>query len=190
MVVAVSRIKLRIFPPTEPAPPGRGFYQLEEEALHIPIGVPPPDRRFFSWLESDSVQMDIDRLGKLLFLVVNRPRRQWTLVDGLTAPKTGATADVRWINFRTHFREPGILTNRRRSVVEIAFAEEVAAHTYYLAEHVILQADLDIHPTSLWVTDIIDDLAGQEIMAFRQMWRLRTPSAGTVGPEKVPVGNV
>ena len=182
----MRRIKLRIAPPTEPVPPGRGFYQLEEEALHIPIGVPPPDRRFFSWLESDLVQMDIDRTGKLLFVAVNCPRRQWSWLEGLAAPQAAAMADVRWVNFRTRMAEPRLLTDRRRSLVKVVWLDEIAARTYYLADHVLLQTDADLHPTAIWVTDISDDLAGREIMECRKEWRRQRHRVGAFRQPVIP----
>ena len=47
--------KLKISAPIEPIPPGRGFYQLEEDSLLVQVGVFDRRRRFFSYLQSEHV---------------------------------------------------------------------------------------------------------------------------------------
>ena len=84
--MAAQAIKLRISTPTEPIPPGRGFYQLEEDSLYVQIGLFSRDRRFFSYLESKNTRLDFDREGRLIFIEVDLPRRQWPVDLQLTRP--------------------------------------------------------------------------------------------------------
>jgi hypothetical protein len=172
----VETAQLRVTTPTEPIVPGRGFYQLEEDMLYVQVGLFNMTRRFYSWLESPTVRLELDREGRLIFIEVSRPRRQWPVDENLAPPDRAEIADVRWLDFRRQISEPELQTNRRRSMLRIVFSNRPVASSYYLAHEVILQADERHQPVAIWVCQIEDDLAGHEIGLWRK--RCRKLSAG------------
>jgi hypothetical protein len=163
--------RLQIYAPANGSVPGRGFYQLEEDSLHVPIGA-YTERPFFSNNESDRIRLDMDRHGRRLFLEVDRPRRHWRIDPTLTKPLMAVPADIRWLDFRANIPEPEIVTDKLRSCLLIRFSNRIASRSFYLAEEVILQTDADDQLVSIFVGDIEDDLAGQEIRSFRLQSRL------------------
>ena len=110
--MTVERIRLRIATPIEPVMPGLGFYQLEEDALYVQVGLFSSRRRFYSFLESRNVLFDFDRLGRLIFMEVRVPRRRWQIDATLQAPAVAQPADIRWLNFRDTIIEPRLTANR------------------------------------------------------------------------------
>ncbi|MDH4156801.1 MAG: hypothetical protein OEW00_05950 [candidate division Zixibacteria bacterium] len=169
--MTIERIKLRIATPIEPIVPGRGFYQLEEDALYVQVGLFSAGRRFYSFLESKNVLLDFDRLGRLIFIEVRAPRRQWKIDSDLKPPAVAQPADIRWLNFRDTIAEPGLFTNCDKSSLLIRFSAETTTHNYYLADSIILRVDAFNRPVSIWADEIVDDLAGLEIAAFRKAFR-------------------
>jgi hypothetical protein len=166
--MTLDRLTIRIDAPSDSLPPGRGFYQLEEDILFVPIGRPPRTKTaFFSFLESEIARLDIDTTGRLLFAEISRSRRLWEVIPDLKAPAGAPYADVRWLDFREQFVEPRILTNQKRDVVCIQFADRPDAKALRLADSVILESDADNVAVRLWVTEIVDDLAGRNIAALR-----------------------
>jgi hypothetical protein len=169
--VTAKPLKLRISTPTEPIVPGRGFYQLEEESLYVQIGPFDQRRKYFSALESPTTRLEFDRNGRLIFIELLVPRRQWTVDDSITPPKIVEPADIRWLDFRQAIADPVIATVPDRSQVRFVFRPDGSPRNFYLAESVIAQVTSDDALSSLWVVDIVDDLAGEEISAFRKAMR-------------------
>lgn len=169
--MTLRSLQLRISTPTEPIPPGRGFYQLEEDALYAQVGSFDPSRRFYSFLESDQLKLELDKSGRLIFIELSLPRRHWPLNDSLHLPDSAGTADVRWLDFRDRIPEPTIETNRRRTLLHLRFSDVAPYRTIHLADTILLQSDNQDRLVALWVDDITDDLAGQEIASFRKQLR-------------------
>jgi len=163
----IETMALKIDAPTGRITPGRGFYQLEEDALYVQVGEYSKRRRFFNYLESESVRFDIDKEGRLILLEVNAPRRSWEVSPRLSAPRIAEPADVRWLDFRAGIPEPRLLTNRRRTHLLIDFMSYDSWRWYALAERVFLQADQAHRLAALMIVEIEDDLAGAQIAAFR-----------------------
>ena len=162
-------ISLKINPPTGATLPGRGFYQLEEDALYVPVGEHDPERRFFSYLESKKIRFDIDRSGRLMLIEVDFARRRWSVDDRLTPPSIAEPADIRWLDFRQKMSDPELTTDPQRALLQIRFAPNPTWQWYTLAENVLIQASPDQQLTALMVTAIDDDLAGRQIAAFRKL---------------------
>ena len=177
--MTVKFIKLNIETPIEPIPPGRGFYQLEEETLFIQIGAFSSHRRFYSFLESENVSLDFDRTGRLIFAEVRLSRRNWPVSSQLHIPKIAEPADVRWLNFRDTIKEPTIATTPDKNILVVQFSNDKPTGNYYLADTVILQVNENKSPVALWVESIQDDLAGMAMASFRKKVRgeplLQTP---------------
>ena len=164
----VTDIKLNIKDPTASTPPGRGFYQLEEENLYLPVEYPGQKCRFFSYLESAPVSFQLDRDGRLIFIEITLPRRRWRIKPNLVPPETAESADISFLDFRDSFAEPTVFCNTEKQFLLLRFSRDPAAHNFYLAQNLIAQVTEDHRLTALWVFDIVDDLAGREIAAWRK----------------------
>jgi hypothetical protein len=175
--VTLATTRLKVSTPTEPIAPGRGFYQLEEDALYVQIGLFDPDFRFFSYLESESVHLELDRNARLIFIEVTQPRRHWEVSDDLMFPSVVEMADLRWLDFRESIHEPRLTANYSRTLLRVEYSTSSATRNYYLTRNVVAQVDSADHLAAIWINDIEDDLAGREIAAFRK--RCRRGLAGT-----------
>jgi hypothetical protein len=63
------------------------------------------------------------------------------------------------------------MTNKRRTTLKIAFQECESPRNFYLAEEVVAQVNELDEICNVWIDNITDDLAGQEIAAFRKQLR-------------------
>lgn len=161
-------LKLRISTPAGLFLSGRGFYQLEESSLYVQVGPIEPDSRFFSYLEADNVRLDLDRSGRLLFVEVNAGRHTWKVSDDLKLPASIGYADIHWLDFRRRISNPSLITDENRTILCIRFTDVPVKASYFLAENIIVQVTEDSCLASIIVTNIVDDLAGQEISAYRK----------------------
>ena len=164
---------LKIETPTGLTIPGRGFYQVEEDSLCVQIGEFSPDRKYFNYLESDSVRFDIDREGRLMLVEVTLPRRQWAVRKDLTVPGIGEPADIRWLDFRTRMTEPNLYTNPDRTILLIEFSPGASWRWVRAAKTVYVQTDENHFLTAMLIMEITDDLAGQALEHFRTHLRPR-----------------
>ena len=169
--MAVVAPKVRISTPTEPILPGRGFYQLEEDALYVQIGPFQGNRRFFSYLESETVNLHFDREGRLIFIEVDVARRNWQIESKNSPPDVVEPADIRWLDFRSAMGPPRLLTDIMRGLLHIEFKSDNSPRNFYLSENVVGQVNDSDELCGIWITDIVDDLAGQEIADFRKKLR-------------------
>ena len=160
--------QIRLYPPTGDLPPGRGFYQLEDDRLYIHVGPTGRHRHFFSYLEAVNVRLDFDRQAYLMFIEVAVPRRQWPVDEHLLPPTAADRAEVTWLDFRTAMASPGLVTDTRRSTLAIRFRQMAGMRAIALAEQVLLELDERDAAVALWVTDIEDDFAGREIAVYRR----------------------
>ncbi|MDZ4722806.1 MAG: hypothetical protein SGI97_02710 [candidate division Zixibacteria bacterium] len=164
----LETVRLNIDTPAGQLMPSRGFYQLEEDSLYVQIGPFDVQHRFFSFLEAETVRFDLDKKGELIFIEVSLPRRRWTVDSNLILPAESLPADIRWLDFRQSIIEPKLITNDKHSILCISLSDTPAKTSFNLAQSVIVQTDGENHLHSVWVTDIVDDLAGKEIAAFRK----------------------
>ncbi len=163
--------KLQVSTPIEPTRPGRGFYQLEEEALYVQVGPFTGRRRFFSYLESEHVRFDIDRHGRLIFIEIDLPRRRWRVDTTVTRPRVVRAADIRWLDFRKSIGDPQVLTNMLQTELMLIFSDAPFTHNFYLADSVIAMVADENQLAAIWVGDITDDLAGLGLASFRRDMR-------------------
>lgn len=168
----MDQISLNISTPTEPIRPGRGFYQLEEDILFIQIGQFSFRRRFFSYLEATNCWLDFDREGRLIFIELNTPQKQWETVPDLLPPHVVEPADIRFLDFREKIVSPRIYTNPKQNLVKIKFGENDGGMFYYLGEDVIAETDQNQNLSAVWVNKITTDFAGREIRKYRKKNRL------------------
>ena len=163
-----ATLKVVISPPSRKNQPGRGFYQLEEDSLYVPIGGYSTNRRFFSSIESETVRFDMDKNGELLFIEVSLPRKKWKVDQSLTVPLHATPADIRWLDFRADFDSPPVTTSPDRLIVCVTLSNDKPTETHYLAESVILETVNGKQACRIWITQIVDDAGGREIAAFRK----------------------
>jgi len=167
--VSIEKIKVNVSTPSVTIPRGRGFYQLEEEELYLPVIHNAGQKaRFFSYLESDNISLQFDRDGRLIFIEVSLARRRWRERPNFTFPRNIRTADIRFLDFRNSLRPSRIFCDTTRQSLLLRFAPSTAGPLYYLAENLIAQLDNQNYLVAIYVTDIIDDLAGREIAAWRK----------------------
>jgi hypothetical protein len=67
--------------------------------------------------------------------------------------------------------DPELITNRNRTALIVRFAPPAETKTYRVAESVLLEIGNDSTLAAVWITDIVDDLAGQHIAAYRRKFR-------------------
>ncbi|MDF1545432.1 MAG: hypothetical protein P1R58_10050 [bacterium] len=164
-------VRIRILPPTGPLLPGRGFYQLEEDALYFQVGGFTQPLPFFSYLESESVRYDINRRGHLLFVEVSIPRRRWEVDPTFTEPVGSDQARVVFLDFRQPIRQPKIKTNQTRESIRLEYSSDTGTHTFQLAANLFLAVNNSGHLVAVTMTSLVDDIAGQELTSFRRQNR-------------------
>jgi len=107
-------------------------------------------------------------------------KRHWKVDPDITPPAVVEAADIRWLNFREKITDPLLLCTRSRSLLLLRYTNKIKLQNYYLAEAVIAQVDENRELAAIWITDIVDDLAGREISSFRK--RVRGELASSVYP--------
>ncbi|HEX2896690.1 MAG TPA: hypothetical protein VHP63_01390, partial [candidate division Zixibacteria bacterium] len=106
----MTSLKVRISTPIQPIPRGLGFYQNDEENLHVPIGAASFSRRFFSFIDSANTRFDLDREGRIIFCEITSPKKDWQIVENLNPPTAIEAADIRWVDFRKTIEPPQLFT--------------------------------------------------------------------------------
>lgn len=138
---------------------------MEEEVLYVPIY---PSGSFFSYLDSPQLQIDVDRVGRMLFMHVLIPRRRWRIDRNLRIPSGAPEADIRFRDFRGRLPDAGLLSNADRSILRVRFQNiRTGTSPYRLADHLIIDLASDNTLASIWVTAIDEDRAARGMAAWR-----------------------
>ncbi|MEZ5358630.1 MAG: hypothetical protein R3F48_07325 [Candidatus Zixiibacteriota bacterium] len=175
-------IQVRIKTPAEIKIFGRGFYQVEEDCLYIPLF---PAGTFYSFVDAEEkgatskssknnrirISLDIDREGRLLFIKVATPRRFWTRDDDMNPPTPIEWADLRVLTFRAQVNAAAIVYAAHKSCIHLRLDDKNIAHTYNIAENIIAGTSLDNYLVSLWISNIEDDRAAQLMAHWRKELR-------------------
>jgi hypothetical protein len=138
MNTPVIRPRIIVEAPTADIQPGRGFYQLEEDALHVQIAEYDRKRRMFSFLESEKSRLDFDRTGKLIFIELMVPRRQWTVWQDFRVPEHARPAVLRWVDFRKPLKPPQLFTDPHRLHLCMEFGGDDGDEVYRIAGSVLV----------------------------------------------------
>ena len=168
--------KLHITTPAATQPRGRGFYQLEEEELYLPVEYPGERGHFYSYIESNSVCLQFDHNGRLIFIEITIPRRRWEVKENLVPPESAEWADIRFLDFRDTIPDPVINCDRERQTVLLRFSQDSSTDNYYLAENIIAQISAGNNLIAVWAFDIRNDLAGREIAGWRKRIHRKQPA--------------
>jgi hypothetical protein len=143
----------------------RGFYQVEEDCLYIPIY---PGGKFYSFLDSPQAVFDIDNKGRLLFLKVLIPRRNWVIHKSLKAPTAAGSADIRFLGFRNSLPNIILETSRQKSWLRLVFERCDKMSAYAAAENLIFEITPNKELAAVWITNIEDDRGARGMAAWRK----------------------
>jgi hypothetical protein len=161
-----KQIQVILRTPDEARRFGRGFYQVEEDCLYVPLH---PARAFYSYVDSDHVQLDIDQAGRLIFISVTFPRRHWQVCRTLTPPSIEGEADIRILNFRENLLRSRLETDADRSILKIAYdRSDQPTTSYAVAEHVSCEIAADGSLAAIWITRIEDDRGARQMATWRK----------------------
>lgn len=157
--------KLAIKTPAETTSFSRGFYQVEEDTLYVPLF---PGGRFFSYLDSPQVSLQTDRKGRLVFIQILAPRRNWTVADNMVPPSGLESADIRFLDFRDKLDATDIEVNPAGDTVRIVFASVKDIQTYRITDNLLFDVTPDERLAAIWIFHVEDDRAAEKMAAWRK----------------------
>ena len=144
----------------------RGFYQVEEDSLYVPLH---PAGKFFSYLDSPQATFDIDNAGRLLFLHIHTPREAWDIFDQTKPPVISNPADIRFMDFRNTLPAFRPETAADKSWLRLRFEDSRQTVSYQAAENLIFEITTEATLASIWIMAIDDDRAAQGMARWRKM---------------------
>ncbi len=167
----------------------RGFYQLDEEMLYVPIY---PGGQFYSFLDATEIDsnkpndpllnFDIDRAGNLTFIKLNLARAKWPVKKQIDQPATTLSAEVHFRQFREQISSFELVTNKSKDYLCLIFrsqnepkeateAKENLA-TYRIADNIIIELSAGAEISRLWILEIVEDRGARQMAAWRKKLRL------------------
>jgi len=158
-------LKVTVKTPAAPPFASRGFYQVEEDALYVPIY---PGGKFFSFLDSPQVTLDVDPKGRLLFVQILVARHSWQVRPDISPPVNPPGADVRFLDFRDKIPDARVETSADHSLAHVIFGELHANRSYRVADNLIVDLTADNTLAAIWVTAIEDDRAARAMAEWRK----------------------
>lgn len=182
-------IAVKVKTPAEISLFSRGFYQVEEDCLYVPVY---PAGTFYSYVDAKRVDkstgddsgdmsrvhfsFDIDREGRLLFIKVSTPRRFWKIKDKMDLPAPLESADLRFLTFRASVGGAGIFYSPAQSTVFLRLNQDKIANTYMVTDNIIAGVSPNNFLAALWVSDITEDRAAQNMAQWRKELRVTEDS--------------
>ena len=164
----VERISLRLAGhPVTPAI-SAAFYQAEEEALSVPIIYDNPRPRFFSALDSESLSLQCDNSGRLIFVQVKKPRRLWIGDHGISAAPS-PPADIRFLDFRCRIPEPEFLSDAKKQRLLIRFSPVHSSSSYQIGDNVFLYMNAEAELTGMYIDLVNSDRAGKKMSQWKRL---------------------
>ncbi len=143
----------------------RGFYQVEEETLYVPI---LPAGRFYSYLDSAELSIDADKSGLPLFFQLHVPRKNWQVRDPLPVPGDPTFAAVHFISFRDTLPASSVMCDRDGSTVRITFFDDGRLTPIAVSDNLIFEITADNYLASIWISGIEDDRAARQMASWRK----------------------
>ncbi|MBN4076230.1 hypothetical protein JYT16_00780 [Gemmatimonas aurantiaca] len=144
------------------------FYQAEEEALGVSLLYDSRRARFHSALDSESVSLQCDKSGRLIFLQVRKPRRLWIGEHGISAIPSPAL-DLRFLDFRCRIPEPQLFCDAKKESLLIKFGDVHSADSFQLGDNVYAYIGADMCLRGLYVDLINEDRAGKKLAVWRKL---------------------
>jgi len=164
-LISGAGIKVVIKTPDLHPAVSRGFYQVEEDSLYVPLH---PAGKFFSYLDSRQATFDIDNAGRLLFIQVQAPRHTWNIGGKIKPPVLSSPADVRFLDFRNTLPAARLETPADRSWLRLIFDGGKQASPYRVAKNLIFEITSESTLASIWIMTIEDDRAARGMAAWRK----------------------
>ncbi len=161
-------IRIFIQSPAEGESFSRAFYQAEEETLIVSLF---PEGKFFSYLDSPQLSFDIDSRGRLLSIQVLVERKSWRTRKNLKPPPAPESADIRFIDFRDQMPEARIESTSDGKLMHIVFIDDHGFKAYRLTDKLKVEVTSDSYLAGIWILDIEDDRAAQELAAWRKQMK-------------------
>ncbi|MFQ5607768.1 MAG: hypothetical protein ACE5GA_07455 [Candidatus Zixiibacteriota bacterium] len=167
-IIETETISLRLA--GRPLTPGisAAFYQAEEESLEVPIIYDNPRPRFFSALDSESLSLQCDNSGRLIFVHVKKPRRLW-LGEGGISHVPSPPADIRFLDFRSRIGEPEFLCDAKKSKLLLRFAPVHSSSSYQVGDNVFLYMSAGSKLTGLYIDLVNQDRAGKKLADWKRL---------------------
>jgi hypothetical protein len=165
-------IKVVVKSPAPKHPHSRGFYQVEENILYVPLY---PGGRFYSYLDSPQAIFDVDNRGRVLFFQILTPRNRWIIQNGIKPPTGLNQADIRFLDFRATLPEMRVETSSNQSWLRFVFSEDGKTLSYSVAEDLIFEITSDSTLAAIWLTAIEADRAARAMAAWRKQIRDEFP---------------
>lgn len=163
MTIDDSAIRLIIKTPAEIENFSRGFFQLDEDFLSVPVY---PGGRFFSYLDSPIISFDIGDSGQLLAIQVYLSRKNWIKRGDLVLPEPNPAADIRFVDFRDHLPEAIVETTFEYNLVHIVFSVVPDPIVYRVTDTISFEVTANDALAGVWIDDIVDDRAARAKSAW------------------------
>lgn len=164
----VERISLRLAGhPLIPAI-SAAFYQEEEESLSVPIIYDNPRPRFYSALDSESLSLQCDNSGRLIFVQIKKPRRLWIGSHGIS-PVPSPPADIRFLDFRCRIPEPEFMSDAKKRQLLIRFMPVHSSSSYQIGDNVFVYMSAEGELTGMYIDLVNSDRAGKKMSQWKNL---------------------
>lgn len=144
------------------------FYQAEEEALGVPLLYESQRARFHSALDSESLSLQCDKAGRLIYIQVRKPRRLWIGEHGISAVPS-PPIDLRFLDFRCRIPEPEFFCDATKESLLIKFGDVHSADSFQVGDNVYAYVADDLTLRGLYIDLINEDRAGKKLAAWRKL---------------------
>ena len=149
-----------------------GFYDNYENILNFAIKT---RGKFHSYIQSESLSIDLDKKGKLLNIEVMEAKDLWIPDNRLQVPDDVPFKVLRFLNYRLNISGELYLTNEARNLLYIRFSENDHVKTYEIAENLMADVNLVNELAGLWILNLVDDYGFKNEMAFRKGKKIIPP---------------
>jgi hypothetical protein len=146
-------------------PVGKGFYDNLEETLNYALRA---RGKFHSYIQSDTLSIDIDKKGFLLNVEISIPKDKWAIDEAMTLPKKAPPSNIRFLDYRLNIAGESYITNAGKNCLRIRFSADSQVRTYEIAKDLLADVNLVSELAGLWILNISDDYGFKGEMAFRK----------------------
>ena len=145
--------------------PCRAFYDTIGDTLSVGI---KQKGKFKASIDGEACSFDLTRDGKLLNIDIWSPRRDWKVEKALHPPEEFIVQNVTFDSGADELEVVDLLTNAKRSILNIKFSKDRVAKFISPATSLIFELDDDNRLLGFWLTEIVDDLNFQQEGEWRR----------------------
>ena len=145
--------------------PCRAFYDTIGDTLSVGI---KQKGKFKASIDGEACSFDLTRDGKLLNIDIWSPRRDWKVEKALHPPEEFIVQNVTFDAGADELEVVDLLTNAKRSILNIKFSKDRVAKFISPATSLIFELDDDNRLLGFWLTEIVDDLNFQQEGEWRR----------------------